>query len=125
MISQSDNRSITAVIGAVIDNLQDIVRSETRLVKVELDERVQAATVPAVRIGAGIVFGIYAVGLAIVAGVALLCRVFELWAAAAIVAVVIGAAAAALIGVGRRRWHASQIKQPSARGMVNGEFSRH
>ena len=112
------------MIGAVIDNLQDIVRSETRLVKVHIDERVEAATVPAVRIGAGIVLAIYAVGLAIVAGVALLSRVLELWAAAAIVAVVLGVAAAALIKVGRRRWHASHIKQTSHRGMVDGEFRR-
>lgn len=124
MIAQSDNRSITAVIGAVIDNLQDIVRSETRLVKVEIDERVQAAAVPAVRIGAGIILAIYAVGLGVVAAVALLCRVLELWGAATVVAVVLGAAAASLVGVGRRRWHASKIKQPSAGGMVDGEFSR-
>lgn len=103
----SVGRPASTVLGGIVDNLQDIVRSEAHLVKAELREEVRAARSPAMRIGAGLLLAFYAGGLFIAVVVVLLSRVLQVWAAAGIVCLVVSCAALVLFSSAKRTWKRS------------------
>lgn len=100
----SDNaRSVSDVLQDIFGNLQDIVRSEVRLAKVELKTEASQAAKAGKPLLAGAVLGFYAGGLLLLALVYGLSVVLPPWTAALAVGVGASVMAAILIGIGRGR----------------------
>ena len=99
----AEERSVSDVFQDILRNLQEMVRSEIRLAKVEILGEVKQAVSSAVWIAAG---GVAAMGAWIFLLWTLpyaLATLVSMWAATLIVALVMAAAAAALIVSGLRR----------------------
>jgi uncharacterized membrane protein YqjE len=101
-MSASD-RSVSDVLQDIIGNIQEIVRSEVRLAKFELREEASRAKAAGVLLGAGGVTAGFAVLFLLVAAVYALSLVVPNWAAALIVAAVLGIAAAVILSAGMQR----------------------
>lgn len=99
-MSGAGERSIAAVIGDIAGNLQDLVRSEIRLAKVEAKADMGAAARAAMFVAAGGGVAILALALAALAGVYALALVVPPWAAALIVAGVAAAIGGVLLATG-------------------------
>ncbi len=99
----AEERSVSDVLQDILRNLQDMVRSEIRLAKVEIREEVRRAVSSGVWIAAGTVGAVSAwIFLLWTLAYALATRM-PMWAATLVVAVVMAAAAAVLIMGGIRR----------------------
>jgi uncharacterized membrane protein YqjE len=99
----AEERSVSDVLQDIVRNLQDMVRSEIRLAKVEIREEARRAISSGVWIAVGTVGAVSAWTLLLwTLGYALATRM-PMWAATLVVAVVMAAAAAALIIGGIRR----------------------
>ena len=99
----ADERSVSDVVQDILRNLQEMVRSEIRLAKVEIRGEVKQAVSSGVWIAAGGVAATSAwIFLLWTLAYALATRM-SMWAATLLVAVVMTAAAAALIMSGIRR----------------------
>jgi len=85
MATPQMQRSVPAVLHDIVDNLQDIIRSEFCLAKTELKEQAAAATRPVATLGAGIFAAIYGAGFLLLAAVYGLSRVMADWQAALLV----------------------------------------
>lgn len=94
--SDSDSRSISELVSGVVENLQNIVRSEVQLAKTELREEAKTAGKAAGMLAAGAALGFYALGLFLMTLVWILATQMPNWVAALIVTVVVGAIAAVL-----------------------------
>ena len=91
-------------------SIREIIRSEVQLAKTETKEEVSKAGRAGAILGGGIVLTLYALGLALLAGVTALSLLVATWLAFLIVAVVVGIAAAFLIGSGRRKLQQVDLK---------------
>jgi len=98
-------RPLTEIFRDIIGNVQEMVRSEIRLARVELREETSKTARAGAMLGAGAV-------LAMIAGVFLLVCIAQLldmvmpdWAAALIMTLALGIPAAILISKGRERLH--------------------
>ena len=100
---RDDARSVSDVLQDILGNLQDIVRSEVRLAKVEFKTEASQAARAGKPLIAGAVLGIYAGGLLLLALVYGLSLVLPPWMAALSIGAVLSLMAAILIGVGRAR----------------------
>lgn len=98
---RNEDRSVSDVLGDILGNLQDIVRSEARLAKAEFKTEAGHAAKAAKPLIAGAVLSLYAGGLLLVALVLGLSLVLPPWVAALSVGVLMALVAATLIGVGR------------------------
>ena len=99
----AEERSVSAVLQDIVRDLQDIVRAEIRLAKVEMRADVNRAVSSAVWLTAGIVGVLSAwVFLLWTLAYALATRM-PMWAAALVIAVVMAAAGAVLIMGGLQR----------------------
>lgn len=92
-MSDAGERSLTAVLKDIAGNIQELVRSEIRLAKVEATTQVSTAARGATLVAIGGGFAFLALAFMSLAGVYLLTAVVAAWIAALIVA-----AAAAVIG---------------------------
>jgi len=101
-------RSISSLLKDIVGNLQQIVRAEVRLAKVEVAEELAKARQALVLLAIGSLFGVMALAFLLLGAVYLLAHVVQLWAAAVLVALGAGAFGGALVAVG-----ASQIKRVS------------
>jgi len=101
MMPRNEERSVSDVLQDILGSLQDIVRSEVRLAKVEFKTEAGHAATAAKPLIAGAVFGLYAGGLLLAAGVLGLSQVIPSWAAALSVGVVVSVLAAILVSMGR------------------------
>jgi hypothetical protein len=90
-------RSIPTLLHDILDNLQDIVRSEFRLAKTELKEEAARAAKPTATFIGGLVLGAYAIGLFLLAAVYGLSVLIRPWLAALIVGGVVAGLAVALL----------------------------
>jgi len=100
---RNDERSVSDVLRDIFGNLQDIVRSEVQLAKVEFrTESAQAAKAGKPLI-AGAVLSCYAGGLLLLALVYGLSLVLQPWLAALTVGMLVSVLAAILISMGRAR----------------------
>jgi uncharacterized membrane protein YqjE len=101
--STPNGRSMAEVLQDIVGNIQDIVRSEFRLAKAEIQEE----TAKAVRSGIPLVIGgllsLYALGFILVAIVHGLSTVMEPWLASLIVGIAVLVVSMALIAAGRKR----------------------
>jgi len=106
------DRSIAAVLSDIVGDLQQIVRAEMRLAKVEVrEELAKAKQGAAMLMTAGVVL-VLAVGLALLAAVYALALVWPPWAAALVVAVVVAAAGGVLATTGLHRLKDVNIAPP-------------
>jgi uncharacterized membrane protein YqjE len=95
-------RTMSDVLQDIVSNVQEIIRSEFRLAKVELKDKAQRAAKPAAVMGAGAVVAFYGVGFVLLAVVYALSLVVPIWAAALIVGVVLSIVGAALLFSSRK-----------------------
>ena len=98
--SATDDRTVTAVLGAIVDNIQDLVRTEARLATTELSEEVGKAARPVGSIALGAALAFYGVGFFLVAAAILLSRVLEVWASTALIGTLVSAVAVGLMIMG-------------------------
>ena len=87
----TSDRSFADVLQDIVGNIQEIVRSEVRLAKVELSEEARKAKPAGVWMVIGAVFGVGAVMIGLLAGVYGLSTVMPNWAAALVVSLASGA----------------------------------
>jgi uncharacterized membrane protein YqjE len=101
-VAETD-RSIATVLSDIVGDLQQIVRAEVRLAKVEVQEELaKAKQGAAMLLAAGVVL-ILALALALLAAVYALALVWPPWAAALVVALVVGATGGLLAMTGMHR----------------------
>jgi uncharacterized membrane protein YqjE len=96
-----NGRSFGDVFQDAVGHVQEIVRAEIRLAKVELKQDAVKAKGAAVMLGGGAVMGYFAAALVIVACVCALAIVLPWWAASLIMAVICGIIAAGMLTAGR------------------------
>jgi uncharacterized membrane protein YqjE len=96
-------RPMTEVLKDIIANVQEMVRSEVRLARVEIRDETSKTARAAAMLAVGGVIGIIAALFFLVFLVQLLDLVMPDWAATLLVGVVLGIAAAILIAKGRDR----------------------
>jgi apolipoprotein N-acyltransferase len=100
----AEDRTFSAVLQDILRNLQEIIRSEVRLAKVEIrDEAVQAGS-SALWITAGAVGALCSWMLLSWTAVYALAMVMSMWAATLVVAVALASMASVLLVVGLRRF---------------------
>jgi hypothetical protein len=90
-------RTVPELLGNIVENLQQIIRSEFTLAKVELQEKASAASKPATALGVGFLLGVYGLGFLLLAAVYALSSVMPAGFAALIVGGVLAVVSAALV----------------------------
>ncbi len=96
-------RSVADVLQDILRNLQEIVRSEMRLAKVEIRDEARQAVSSGIWIAAGLVGALSALSFLLWTVAYLLATRMPIWAATLLVAVVLACVAAVLIIGGIRR----------------------
>jgi uncharacterized membrane protein YqjE len=96
-----NQRTVPEVLQDIVGNIQEIIRSEFRLGTAEIKEEAAMAAKPVATVGAGIIFGVYALGFLFLAIVYALSAVVAPWIAALIVTGVAALLAAVLVASGR------------------------
>ena len=105
----SGQRPVSEILRDVVHDVQDLFRSEVRLAKAEVSEQVDRAKSAGGKFGAAAITGLFAGMCLIAACVALLALALPVWAAALIMAAILGGVAAYLYSrarAGMRRFHA-------------------
>lgn len=110
-------RSIPEILQDVFSNIQEIVRAEVRLAKAELGEEINRARAGGLLIGVGAVAAIFSALFILLACVYALGLVMPNWAAALVVAAVVGVAAAATLTLGLKRLKTIQAAPKTAATM--------
>jgi uncharacterized membrane protein YqjE len=90
MSSPQMQRTVPELLGNIVDNIQQIIRSEFRLAKAELQEKVSRASKLAATLGAGFLLGLYGLGFLLLAAAYALSTVM----AAGLAALIVGGALA-------------------------------
>ena len=90
-------RTVPELLGNIVENLQQIIRSEFTLAKVELQEKASAASKPATTLGVGFLLGLYGFGFLLSAAVYALSIVMAAGFAALIVGGVLALVSLALV----------------------------
>jgi hypothetical protein len=109
---RNEERTVSDVLQDIFANLQDIVRSEVRLAKAEIQTEVSRTATASKPLMIGAVLGIYAGALLLLAAVYGLSLWLKPWIAALLVGVTVAVAAVILIGTGRARL---RIVHPTSR----------
>jgi len=108
------NRSFADILQDVLTNVQDIVRAEVRLAKAELGEDLKRARSGGLLLGAGAVAAIFCALFLSLACVYALSLVMPEWAAALIVAALLGVAAAVTVILGVKRFKSIEAAPKTA-----------
>lgn len=98
-----NNRSMTEVLQDIAGNVQEIIRSEFRLAKVETREEVSKLAKSSILLGAGLVLAVYAMGFLLLTIVYALETTLAPWLSALIVAVGVMLVAMVTVNLGRKR----------------------
>jgi fatty acid desaturase len=98
-----DSRSSAEVVQDLVQNVQEILRSELRLAKAEITQEAKKAARSAAVLSAGAILAIFALGLLLWAAVYALSLILPMWAAALIIGAVVGVIAGILLAAGRAR----------------------
>jgi membrane protein len=104
--SSQPQRSVADVMQDIVANVQQIIRSEFRLARVELKEKAEWASKPSAIMGAGAVLGLYGMGFLLLAALYGLSLVMAPWLAALLVGGVLTIISLILVALSR-----SQLKQ--------------
>lgn len=106
MAIDTGDRSISHVLQDIVENLKDIVYYQLRLAKTEIATEVIKAKIAGLLLAIGTVSGLFAVLFSLWAVVFALSRVLPDWAAALIVAGIMGLVAVMFFRAGRSRLRA-------------------
>lgn len=107
---ESGGRSITDVLKDIGENIQQIVRSEIKLARIEMTESARGARSAAISFGTGGVLGLFGLGFLLLTVMFALELVLPNWLAALIVGV--GSLIVAAIGISAGRKSLKTIKAP-------------
>jgi uncharacterized membrane protein YqjE len=97
------DRPVSTVLHDIVGNVQDIVRSEIRLAKTELNEELAKARSAGMLLGLGVLMVTFGALFALLAIVYALSLVMPAWGAALVVAAGVGVIAALCIAAGIKR----------------------
>lgn len=103
-------RTFADILKDAVSNIQDIIRSEVRLAKIETKEELSKASAAAVMFGAAAVMGLFGFGFCLLCAVYALALVMTAWAAALVVGVGLLVIGGILLSVGVGRW--KKVKMP-------------
>jgi uncharacterized membrane protein YqjE len=103
IIERTEQRSIAQIVQDTMRDVQDLVRSEIRLAKAEMEEKTRKAAKAGMLLGAGITVGFLALCCAVVACIAALAVVIPVWGAAIVMFVLLGITAGGAAAAGRSR----------------------
>ena len=95
-------RKVSDVLQDIVGNVQQIIRSEVVLAKVEIKEKAQRASKPAAVMATGTVLGLYGLGFLLLAAVYGLSLAVPPWLAALVVGGALAIAGGILVGKSRR-----------------------
>jgi uncharacterized membrane protein YqjE len=98
-----NGRTVAEVLQDIAANIQEIVRSEFRLAKAEIQIEAAKATRSGIPLLVGVLLALYALGFLLLAGVHALSIVVEPWLASLIVGVGVLIVSSILVSVGRNR----------------------
>ena len=104
----SNGRTMSEVLQDIVANIQEIVRSEFRLAKVEIHEETTKAVRSSIPLVMGVLLSLYALGFILLAVVHALSLVVDAWLAALIVGFGVLVISMILVSVGRKRF--KQVK---------------
>jgi uncharacterized membrane protein YqjE len=110
-------RSISSLLKDIVGNLQQIIRAEVRLAKVEVAEELTKGKQAMVLLAIGGLFGAMALAFLLLGAVYLLAHVVQPWVSAVLVALGAATIGGALIAVGARRL--KRITLPPARTVTS------
>jgi uncharacterized membrane protein YqjE len=85
MATPQVQRSVPELLGNIVNNIQQIIRSEFTLAKAELQEKASEASQPATALGAALLLGFYGLGFLLLAAVYALSTIMAAGYAALIV----------------------------------------
>ena len=103
MVFAMVERSIASLLKDIVGNVQQIIRAEVRLAKVEVAEELSKARRAAMMLAVGALFAVFAVALLLLGAVYLLSQVVQPWLAAVIVAIGSAVLGGAFLMVGARQ----------------------
>lgn len=118
MTDTAPPRSMSSLLADILENIEQIVRAEVRLVKVEVREELAHLRLAIVLLAAGGVVLALAFGLVLLAGVYALTTVWPPWAAALAVAVVAAAAGGLLASLGSKRLQGLRLTPPRSAAVL-------
>ncbi len=98
-----NGRSMAEVLQDIVANIQEIVRSEFRLVKAEVQQETSKVARSGLPLIVGLLLGLYALGFILLAAVYALSIVVDAWLAALIVGVGVAVISSIMISIGRNR----------------------
>jgi uncharacterized membrane protein YqjE len=121
-----NGRSMTEILQDIIADIQEIVRSEFRLAKVEIQEETAKVTRSGVPLIVGLILGLYGLGFLLLAAVHALSLIVDAWLAALIVGFGVGVISLILISVGRNRLKGVKVPEKTI-GTVkeNVQWAKH
>jgi uncharacterized membrane protein YqjE len=123
----SNGRTMSEVLQDIVANIQEIVRSEFRLAKVEIHEETTKAVRSSIPLVMGILLLLYALGFILLAVVHALSLVVDAWLAALIVGFGVLVISMILVSVGRKRF--KQVKVVPEKTVVtvkeNVQWAKH
>lgn len=102
MASQS-GRSVPEVLQDIVGNIQEIIRSEFTLAKVEIKQEAARAKAPAIMWLIGGALGLYALGFLLLTAVFGMATVMPIWIAALIVGAALTVVSIALLSAAAKR----------------------
>jgi uncharacterized membrane protein YqjE len=125
--STSNGRTMSEVLQDIVANIQEIVRSEFRLAKVEIHEETTKAVRSSIPLVIGVLLSLYALGFILLAVVHALSMVVDAWLATLIVGAGVLVISMILVSVGRKRF--KQVKVVPEKTVVtvkeNVQWAKH
>jgi uncharacterized membrane protein YqjE len=123
----SNGRTMSEVLQDIVANIQEIVRSEFRLAKVEIHEETTKAVRSSIPLVIGVLLSLYALGFILLAVVHALSMVVDAWLATLIVGAGVLVISMILVSVGRKRF--KQVKVVPEKTVVtvkeNVQWAKH
>jgi uncharacterized membrane protein YqjE len=123
----SNGRTMGEVLQDIVANIQEIVRSEFRLAKVEVQEETAKAVHSSIPSVIGVLLALYALGFILLAAVHALSIVVDVWLAALIVGFVLLVISMILVSVGRKRFKQVKVVPEKTVGSMkeNVQWAKH
>ncbi len=121
-----DTRSLGEIVQDILRDVQNVVRSEFRLARVEMTEKARRAGKAGGLLGAAALCGLFAVACLVVTCIAALALAMPVWLAALLMAVFLGCIAGACYAGGRSRLrHVQPVPQQTVQSVKeNIEWAR-
>jgi uncharacterized membrane protein YqjE len=112
------DRSLASLLTDIVGNVQQIVRAEVRLAKVEVQQEVAKARTGAMLVAAGGLVVALALGVLLLAAVYALALVWPAWAAALAVGLAAAGLGAAVAAVGMNRFKSITLAPPRSAAIL-------